>query len=431
MTLMVKVSFGSAIGGELRDPAELRFVSHPLPAHRDDAYALGVLSFLGASVRRGASVEPGEVAVDFGGSEFDHHDMVTRESALSLVLQAIYADGEPIVASWEELPLWVRVLSTIDNIGPFAAAKEYGIEPDLMRAISYSPAERLDDPDLMRDAGGRIVAEIVQAKREKNEAAKLRPIIVSVDGRSIPCVDCFEVEAPQRLFKHLGQCIALHPSRDGGIQLTALNGCEYCFAKDDFPSARFVHANGFTAVFPPEVVTTISKGTTMDIFNNTIVSGFVRETNRHREKARKAQSELSAALCGTEHWARLAREAYRKLVDVHGVEKAQVEALRQVGVDVYTMPAQLRENDFLDFLAWVESVKGTRLYWGDGGDEPPEYEWDRDRFRVVSTAELTDSLYVTMMDGPVGPFAVYNWHHASHKWHTVPLCADWSEVDRR
>lgn len=58
-----------------------------------------------------------------------------------------------------------------------------------------------------------------------------------------------------------------------------------------------------------------------------------------------------------------------------------------------------------------------------------DYEWDRERYRVVSTSELTDSLYVTMMKGPNGPFVIYNWYQASAKWHVVPTCVDWAEVE--
>ncbi len=126
-------------------------ISHPGKTHRDDFLAIGLIQSICGKVikveRRNPTQEelddPDIAVVDFGGrhdpktSCYDHHQFPrgTKECALTLVAQSYKV--EKVLSRFD----WYFVTTILDSCGPFAVARNYGLEsfpPGLMSPIENS-----------------------------------------------------------------------------------------------------------------------------------------------------------------------------------------------------------------------------------------------------------------------------------------------------
>jgi len=255
-------------------------VTHPGRSHLDERLAVALaLASLGHSVpvyRREPSREEVEdcnvLVLDVGGENtdwwncFDHHQLPREhapECAFSLV-----ADAIGMKAELEAFYGWFGTWRQIDSKGPFAWAREHGIdwsvastllnpENDLIgRWWEEASGETPVDPalvDRLRKEGERIIAGASKFREFCNEV-HAKGLKLDVDG--IPVYDLRQFDANESLDN--GNKLAKADGVRGGVLVSRDNrgpGDSYYRREDDpkmnfakcgdKPYAAFAHVGGF------------------------------------------------------------------------------------------------------------------------------------------------------------------------------------------
>lgn len=250
-------------------------VVHGGAAHRDEILAVGlaiyadVITLSTRVIRRDPTPEeledPKVLILDVGERHdlqrmcFDHHHLPrgTRECALSLLARHLRVKGrEPMTYHelWEDRP-WYRFTVGLDSLGPFAMAKELGLEslpPELNSPFEWiiiDAAENSKEFDELvkmmafQVIGGRV--EDALKLHDKLAWLKQNAEIQEVDGVKVLLVesdDVFGVNDYRASLLEDGVEVAIsisHDDRGPGL-------CLYRFA--DHPRVDFSKVEGDEAV---------------------------------------------------------------------------------------------------------------------------------------------------------------------------------------
>jgi hypothetical protein len=262
-------------------------IVHTGQAHRDEILAVGLAIYVGLIglgtrvLRRDPTEEeldnPQVLVLDVGGRKqphlhnYDHHQLPrgTEECALSLLARDFPVPGLAPGFTFNDLFAdrpWYRATVKIDALGPFAMAKDLGLDklpPELHSpfemAIIEAAGNSAELDSLVKIAAFQAIGDRVAtalALRERAQVLRTTAEIADVDGVKVlfvPDTDNMGVQdfrdaESQDLGEPIAVCVS-HDDRGAGLSL-------YRFADDprvDFSKLDgredigFAHASGFIA----------------------------------------------------------------------------------------------------------------------------------------------------------------------------------------
>ena len=260
-------------------------IIHPGAAHRDECLAMG-LALAADVINVNTPVQRREpttddlndreiLVLDVGGrhepelANFDHHQLPrgTRECALSLLAQSLMIPGQDI--SYHQLFAdrpWYRATVTIDSLGPFAMAKELGLEalpPELMSpfdmAITDAVKESVEVPMWVKELCSLVMIDRTKSAidlRERTVWLRGHAETVTLPGGAVALVVPDDVVMGVNDYRDElvaeGVDVAVsvsHDDRGAGWSLYRFDDDRRVnFSRlDGDPAVLFAHAGGFIA----------------------------------------------------------------------------------------------------------------------------------------------------------------------------------------